>query len=348
MRSRYTARESALGDHEGPVLSLWAQNLEGMDEAGARAKLRHGYLANPAGPGACLLLHDEASGQPVGVQCLHARTYWRGENPQRAGALADYAVASAHRSLGPALTLMRTGLALGQSRFDFVYGFPNQKSQPVCHRAGMQRIGGTRRYGRLLRSRFLLRPRLPAAVLPWAARAADLLVTLLDGLHLLRHGLGLAWREVQPDDARLDDLWRRRPAGLLLCERSTATLQWRYGGADTLDWRLAIAEDGRGRSFGYVAWACRNDLVLIGDFFCTDPDRGTRRLLTSFAWWARRLPASAVSLEFFGRAEVEKQLRGAGFIAKSGASPLYVAPGRQPAPADGQHLYVTGFDRDGD
>ena len=88
--------------------------------------------------------------------------------------------------------------------------------------------------------------------------------------------------------------------------------------------------------------------MLIGDFFCIDPRRDTGRLLASFGWWARRLPASAVSLEFLGAAEIEKQLRRAGFIAKPGDSPLYLAPGRRAAPGNTQELYITSFERDGD
>lgn len=348
MRSRYTARESALSEHQDPILSLWSQNLDGMTPPAAHTKLRHGYLANPAGPGLGVLLHDEASGQPVGVQCLHARTFWQDGVAQHVAALADYAVGQAHRSLGPALTLMRTGLGLGAARFGFVYGFPNARSQAVCTRAGMQRVGGTTRYGKLLSSRFLLRSPRRGAWWSWLAGPADGVLRLLDAARTLQHARGLRWSDAAPGDARIDAIWQRRDPRLLLSERSARVLGWRYAPEGFPGWRVSVAEDAHGQPLGYVAWARRDDVVLISDFFCGRPEHDTCRLLTGFARHMRRERASALSLEFYGCDEVARQLRRAGFFAKPGVSPLYVAAGQVRAPADAQAWYVTGFDRDGD
>lgn len=348
MRSRYTARESALTEHEDLIQSLWSENLDGMTPVAAHAKLHHGYLANPAGPGIAMLLQDEASGRPVGVQCLHARTFWRGGTSYLVAALADYVVAPAHRSLGPALTLMRGGLALGASRLGFIYGFPNAKSQAVCSRAGMQRLGGTTRYGKLLRLRFLLRSGRHPALKPWMTRPADAALRALDAVRTMFHATGLRWSDATADDPRLDEIWAGRDPELLLSERSAQMLGWRYAPPGFPGWRISIAEDREHRPLGYVAWTCRDDILLISDFFCRRPKQDSCRLLTGFAWFVRHQPASALSLEFQGPREVADQIRRAGFLAKDGVAPLFFAAGTGDVPTDAQCWYVTGFDRDGD
>ena len=346
MRSRYTAHESDLSEHQELVSSLWADHLDGMTAPAARTKLRHAYLANPAGPGSCLLLHDEASHRSVGVQCLHARTFWHGTAAHRAAALADYVVVPAHRSLGPALTLMRAGLTAAWQGLDFVYGFPNRQSEAVCVRAGMRRIGGTTRYGKLLRARFLLRAHPQRRWLAPLARPLDALLHLIDAARALRHARGLRWSDATADDPRIEAVWQQRDPGLLLSERSARVLAWRYAPEGFPGWRVSVAEDAQGRPLGYVAWACRDDVVLVSDFFCSRPAQDTCRLLSGFVRHVCRQPASAVSLEFHGSPEIASQLRRAGFLARPGVAPLYLA-GAQ-ASVDASAWYVTGFDRDGD
>ena len=253
----------------------------------------------------------------------------------------------AHRSLGPALTLMRAGLGAAQEhRLDFVYGFPNPKSAAVCVRAGMQRAGGTTRYGKLLRTRFLLRAHRHGAWLSRWARPVDALLQLIEAARGLRHARGLRWSDATADDPRIDAIWQQRGPRWLLSERSAHVLKWRYAPEGFPGWRVSVAEDEQGCPLGYVAWACRDDVVLVSDFFCSRPERDTCRLLIGFTRHVRHAPASAVSLEFHGSPEVAKQLRRAGFFARPGVEPLYLAPTQ--APVDARTWYVTGFDRDGD
>ncbi|AKJ31117.1 hypothetical protein [Caldimonas brevitalea] len=347
MRStRYIAEESAIAGNEATLASLWAQNLPDYTAALAQAKLQRSYLGNPAGPGACVLLQEQASAQTVGVQCLHARVFWRGSQPLHAAGMADYVVGQAHRSLGPALTLMRRCIAVGKSRFDFVYGFPNSKSEPVCTRAGMVRVGGATRYAKLLSSGLLLRQRVPKPLQPWLAAPADLLLRAFDAVRQRRHANACSWRAVRADDPGLAQLWERRPAELLLSERSPAVLAWRYPAR--AGWQLSLASDADGQPCGYVAWRSVGHDVLISDFFCADPDRDTHRLLAGFCHVARRERAHAVFLEFYGRPQITGALRRAGFVPRPARTPIFLAHGEETAWEDAASLYITAFDRDDD
>ncbi|MCW7541670.1 hypothetical protein OOT46_28125 [Aquabacterium sp. A7-Y] len=348
MASKYIAQESAIVGNEATLAFLWSQNLPGVTRPWAEDKLQRGYLANPAGPGACVLLREEASSQAVGVQCLHERLFWFGERCLKAAGMADYVVAQAHRSLGPALTLMRRCLDIGQARFDLVYGFPNSKSAAVCTRAGMTPVGGATRYGKLLRSRVLLRRRVPSWLQPLLAAPGDVLLAALDRLRLRRHSAGLSWHEIEPDDPALAILWERRRRDLLLSERSPAMLSWRYPRHTGVPWRLSLACDEQGWPLGYVAWRLQPDSAVVSDFFSVDPDAATLPLLSGFCEVARAAGAATVQLEFHGRPQVVQALRQAGFRMRESHAPIFLNPGAVAGFTGPDSLYLTAFDRDDD
>ena len=89
-----------------------------------------------------------------------------------AAAIADFAVARDHRSLGPALMLIRAIASLGSERFDLVYGLPNPSATAVCRRGGLRQIGAVQRYVKVLRWQYLLARRVPS----WMAHLLSALV----------------------------------------------------------------------------------------------------------------------------------------------------------------------------
>ena len=141
MAISYHIEEADLSTAAAAIQGLWVANLVGHDARSAAAKLRLGYAENPAGTGTAILLYPQGDDRPSGVQGLHPRLFHFGTRRLRAAGLADYAVDEAHRSLGPALMLMRRGSELGAERFDFTYGLPNRKAAAVVARAGLKRIG---------------------------------------------------------------------------------------------------------------------------------------------------------------------------------------------------------------
>ncbi len=132
MSIQYSTEEADLSIAASVIQSLWVKSLVGHDLRSARDKLHHGYLANPAGRGTVILLKAGGLEEAQGAQGLHPRLFHHGAHPIRAVGLADYVVNAEHRSLGPALMLMRRGAQLGAERFELVYGLPNAKAAPVC------------------------------------------------------------------------------------------------------------------------------------------------------------------------------------------------------------------------
>jgi hypothetical protein len=346
MTDGYIVEAASILLHAPAVLALWQHSL--MDLSGDRAqhKLRQGYVDNPAGSGVCLQLRAASDDALVGVQCLLARDYFVGERHVRVATMADYVVADRHRTLGPALKLMRRTIEEGRQRFDLVLGFPNEKSLAVSTRAGLREAGRLMRYGKLLHTRFLLRRKLPVAVAWLLSLPLDVAIAAWDFVRPLRWSAGLAWQATTTADPALDQIWQLRPDHLLLADRSARALSWRFAG-DSVPAQLWIARDRHAQPVGYVLWSTEANTVVLRDFLCTGPTQRLGALLASFCWHIRRTRAAAVSIEFIGAQDVHAAIADAGFIAKADTLPVtgVDAAGQTPVPT---HWYMTPFDRDND
>lgn len=348
MANSYRIDVASLSDSAAAIEALWVDNLVGHGSGGASAKLRLGYQENPAGSGMALLLYPDGSDSPKGVQGLHPRIFHFGAQRLRAVGFADYAVDPAHRSLGPALMLMRKSIQLAAERYDLVYGLPNQKAAPVLQRAGLRRLGVVRRYAMPLSARDRFAVRMPRWLAALCSPLVDVVLALRERL-LTAAELGpLQCMSVEWLDPVFDDLWARRPATLLLSERSGAMLHWRFGMPERGNWKACVARDQAGVARGYVIWRLKQGLAEVGDLFSPEPEAWTASLLMAFSRMARQAGAASASVTFFGRAQVVEQILASGFILRPQLAPLFTLPNGSNDLAAEENWYVTDFDNDAD
>lgn len=342
----YSVQEAGFRDHAQSILRLWTDGLAGVTGASAAHKLEHGYFANPSGEGRCIVLHTTSTPQPIGVQCLHIRRFLIDQRELRAAALADYVVSPEHRSLGPALQLLKQSVAIGVGSYDLVYGMPNQKSLAVCKRVRLNQIGLLERYGRLLKLRFVYRSSQQPVWFKLGAPLADALLGAVDGLYRLIRGKRIQARDAAWSTPDIDTIWGQRTPALLLCERNRANLAWRYGpDPASQGWTLTVLSRGS-QPIAYVVWRIEQDIAVVSDYFCAEPESDLLDVLLAFCAHARRHDACAISLEFFGSPGVAGSLKRAGFIAKEGGAPvvLQFAPGT--AAIAPEQFYLTSYERD--
>lgn len=347
-RTAYSVREADLDADAAAIAALWAANLGGYDAQSAGAKLALGYRDNPAGGASVQLLGVEGEPAPQGAQGLHARRFWLGERAFRATGFGDFVVNAAHRSLWPALVLMQHCVQLAAARFDLTYGFPNAKAEPVCVRAGLARFGDIRRYAAPLSSRTFLARHMPTWIAHAAASLVDIALRLREGYRHRRAPERLFCRPVEWNHPAIDELWSRRPATLLLSERSGELLRWRFAAPGRGAWRLCLGTDGRGIPQGFVVWRDRGGLAEIGDFVATDPARWTAPLLRAFIDVARDAAQRSVSVEFFGAEEVVEQIQQAGLGLRPERRSIFTSKGLPPGLAEPTAWYITTFDDDAD
>ncbi len=345
----YAAQPFDIAHEEKAFCALLTRNIAGLSPEAAQRKWASGYLANPAGGGFGMGLRHRERDAWVGALCLQERRWHFGNAVAPVLCLADFNVDAEHRSLGPALALMKAAIAEAEARGVAVYGFPNAAARGLVKRAGLSSLGRMQRFGKLLSLRFLGRKSLeraaPArAVLATFAPVLDPLLWVFDTLLRLLRGGGLHARTAAFGDAWIDEVWAHRDAGLQLSERSAAVVAWRYRSDLREGWRVARIDNRQGAPVGYVVWRLLNGIAEIGDVFCAHAPLDTTGALLALSGHARREGALAVSMEFFGHAGVATGVRRAGFLSRNTDDEIL---GRGAAlSAWAEHGYLTGFDRD--
>jgi hypothetical protein len=349
MSSRYAVDVPPLEACRAETQSLWVLNLASCTATAAATKLDLGYLANPAGTGSIVLLRTVPEAEVIGVQGLHPRVLHLGASRIQAANLADFAVSASHRSLGPALMLMKRAMASAAASFDLVYGLPNAKSAAVCRRAGLRSLGTVQRHAKPLRSRSLLARRLHPGLAAVLAPFADIGLQLRDAWRR-RTVRALRCRDVAFDDPAMDALWAQRDGSLLLSERSAAMLHWRYGRHGRGEWRVTLAEAPDNTPVGYIVWQLRDGVAFASDFFSPVPQEQTAALMLAFGAHARDQGAHVVTTLFFGMGAVSAALQRAGFTVRGQDRLVFIghAQAELAAVDPGTRWYTTGFDNDAD
>ena len=348
MATNFSIEDADLTSTSTRIQSLWVEGFVGYDNAGAAAKLHLGYLSNPAGVGNILVL--KVDGQIQGTLGIHPRAMYCGIRQVRAVALADFMVSRKHRSIQPALMLMKHTAINMASSFDLVYGAPNLRAAPIFLMAGFNCIGNRRRFAKPIASAPHVLNYLPH----WAARlcapAADLALELVDRVRSLKIGPQLSFKNGAWDDTVLDKIWAQRPKGCMFSNRSSHMLHWRFGATGRASWLLSLAYANDSTVQGYVVWRQDKGLVEIGDFFCIDTLKRTGALILAFTRWIKhgRVGATSITLELFGNPVVVEQLKSAGMLMRPQINPLFVGKDAPSNLSDPAQWFFTSFDSDAD
>lgn len=340
----YTLRRVDLGEETCRFLKSW---LSGDASAKCKAK----YKDNPAGMGVCLLLESVHSGRPVGVQCIASRRFSFDDTLVTGGIIADYFVEPLHRSLGPALALMKETLALGEGTLGFLYGFPNEKAEVIFRRVGAPLLGRLGRYVKPLRSDRFVSESLPDRLrgLNWlVSGSANMLLALENILIAARVRRGWSWKHVDDFGELFDECWAGSNKGdWLIGERSSEILRWRYpaGGVH----RISVALEQRtGRQDGYIVWRRCDDTIEIMDFFCRDPPKQLFHLLSSFSQHIANINAHKICLEFLGPEVLVSKIVKAGFRNRNSNPVILLSAEPQLGSLTPESVFLTSFDRDTD
>ena len=355
MPTQYSVEPAHLASRSSEVLALWTANLPGYDLANARAKLQLGYLANPAGTSHVLLLMAEgAQGlqSTEGAQGLHARCFQFGTQTLKVAALADLVVNADHRSLGPALMLMRRSVEVAHENFELTYGLPNERAAAVCTRAGLRSLGSLKRYAKPLASREKLGQHLSPALAVFFAPLIDRVLTARDAWRGAKLGLRLTCRSCSWNHPVLDEVWAQRGAGLLLSQRTSAMLRWRFDGSrlpqSSPRWEICIAHDASSAVQGYVVWRQSAGFFEVGDFFVKDVAQHLTAMMLGFARFAKRHSAVSISLQYFGNPRVVQGLLAAGMQVRPEQAAVFIGASTPAAFTDPDVWYFTAFDNDAD
>jgi hypothetical protein len=316
---------------------IWTANLE----IGTDPELKHAWLYRDAPdrpPAVFLLIAEGGNGKtgPVGTAGVGIRRVVIGERELRAGLLGDLAVDREHRSVMPALTLVREVRTWALGTLDLAYGFPNRSAEGVFKRAGYKPLGTITRYVRVLRhAKYLERvgaaelARLPAAMRPIASAAlaspaaASLLARGVDAAMLVRGGSGIlrAARRLKLEwsttaDPRLDLLWSSaRHDYDVIGARTARFVDWRFFRGPFAGTRsLVLAVDRSGAPQAYAVIELKDEVAHLRDLFGHRDD--VAGLVDRLAPALYRRGATSISFRYLGARWLVDVLVGRGYVAR--------------------------------
>ena len=329
------------------ICSLWRSGLfaAGLYEE----KFDWYYERNPEGMPNALFLHHSSVISAVGIAVTGHRRMRFNDVTLLAGVLVDFVVRPEFRTLFPALLLQNEMRRLALQTHQIVWGLPNRRATAVFSRAGYQCLGQMVRYVRVVRSSVYLVRHLPrwmsrtlGPIIDWARLSIVVLRSLGTRSYVTQ------WQDCP--DARFNDLWVRSAAPQqLMGVRDERYLTWRFVDSPFRAhsfFTLVSASDNR--LIGYAACEFVQHAVRVSDFLVDSnvPD-AFGSLWRELVRETRRMGCASLSVEFLGSALVQRELKGAGLVARD-QIPLYVATTAEQRPlVQEQYWYVTCADVDG-
>ena len=343
----YDVRTADLRHDRDTVLTQWKKGLGHGEQAAAIFDWI--YRDNPVGDGTIFLLCTGSRGEVVGAKGVSPRFWVICGKQDRAGVFGDFVVDPGHRSLGPALTLLRESVRQSANEFFLLYGFPNRRAVPVYLRSGYEKFGEITRYGKVLRSRHYLESRLPtwiAAVasvfVDWGLRLDDYLKRLVSARN--RDG---AW--TTEIDGRFDRLWARVDKdNLAMGARTAEFLRWRFIDKPGARHEVFVLARRDGKELdGYVVCNIDNrGVVTVEDILAADFDRTFYSLLSTFVRAARKRGCTAITFEFLGLRRTEPTLKSLRFSPRSQRDIYCHKSNVVEQSANGGEWYFTAADED--
>jgi hypothetical protein len=319
----YSLEQPSLEAAEADLVRLWDHNLALHGDA-AR-KYVWTCREAPAPPLAELLLRAE--GVAVGCIGVMPRSFSVGGQDVRAGLLGDLAVDAAHRSVLPALTLVRGARKVALEHGALSYGLPNPAAAPVLRRCGYREIGQLTRYACVLRHAAFVRRKVE---LPGVPEAAGVFLDAAGFARMLPYAaraLGafrLDW--LDDTDRRFDRLWNAARTDYdVVGERSAAMISWRFLHHPSERCQLAalVAREHPHELFAYAVVDRDGGLARIRDLFGHAGSLGPLLDLLLPALLVRG--ASSVSMRYFGHPRLVSLLLARRFVARESRWPVLVA-----------------------
>ena len=346
--NKYNVRAADVAQDRDAVLALWNQAFGHRQRS---IKYDWCYGQTPQGVGRLYILGYGENDTAIGVQGIVPRSWWFKGKAASVGICADLAVEKNHRSIGPALTLVRRVIELEQrlGSAEMLFGFPNSKSEALYRRAGYTKMGEITRYARPLRLRhWLARKGIPVPVVTLLGAIADLV--LRTHVALSSMFLPQQWRcvPVTEFDKRFDELWSRvAPQAGPMVPRNSGYLRWRFCKSFVRQVRVMVLEANDGRIDGYVIYRIgENKMVSIQDFLAVENVRALPAMLNSFVREMYKRGYYGISLEYFGPKPIADALIHAGFSPRE-CNPIYVVLNESAdSLVQGPPPYFTASDRD--
>ncbi len=303
------------------INALWEKNF------GKDLNARYSWLyENERSPAPFVFTAESEQSAVVGMIALMHRNFSFREKDVPGGQTIDFMVDKEYRNLFTALKLQKSVIqAAHDMRIELVYGFPNEKSEPVQKRTGFADIGPFQRWVKVLHTEPRLSKILNSsqAAKPLSA-AADFALHIGSREFWHSHTNQIQASIEQGFDSRFDDLWKSvRRHYPLIGERNADFLSWRFNNCPHKKYRVFCIHDNNRRLLAYAVFFQENDRIHVDDFLARD-EKCLDHLLIQLSALMRRSVVSSISLRFLGSSNVEEVLSRNGFLRRPSQERLLV------------------------
>lgn len=309
---KYTVVTGNVSTDKPLLAELWERNLGG--NSAMRDKVEWYYTGNPSGTGQCFLLNaanDEGETETVGSASVGVRLLHTRNRIYRAALLGGLVVNQEHRTLFPAMQLMRSVKRSCAEAYDITYAFPNEMSVGLCEKNRYYTLGDIKRFVRVLDyTPYLQRKGLPYPL----ARLGDGLIRLLPVARRFRLHSTEQVIMLKGFASRIDELWERaRDNYPIIGNRTSALLDWRFRQYPVEEaFVMALADRGGDRLKAYAVIVKDGEVARVKDFLGDSPE-SIGRLLANLPQPLRHDGYSSLSLRYLGGEAMEQVIQDAGY-----------------------------------
>jgi len=354
MAIEYEVSRRAPDQVKPDLLRLWRHNLRVEGEADDRFAWtyddppevwRHVFV----------LAMREPDREPrvIGTAGAEIRPFASGTRTLRVAVGCNLAVDVSHRTVRPALELVRAVRRGTRADFDLTYHLPNERAQPLYRRAGYHDLGPTTRYVRVLRHAPYVEKVVAA---PLLARVTGPVVDAFVGARHVASRRRAA-RELEIEwlarvDGRFDALWERARADYpIVARRDAAWLGWRFAHTHGPTRIASLVERARPRALrAYAVVEHIERVAHVRDVF--GPLGDLDALLALLPDALRREGVTSASFRYLGSPTLVALLHRHGFRPRDAKLRAWVDPGdglteRERAMAlQASSWHLTEFDED--
>lgn len=310
------------------------------------------YLSNPAGPAQVWVAYAK-NGNPVATSAAIPRLIRVGDTLVKGAVLGDFAVDPAHRSLGPALQLLKATLApVTTGEYALTYDYPSESMYVIYRRMASRALGDEHRYVRLLSAVPALSHRYGKGIVStYVGKGVDILIWLRD---LSSRVTGNIEIEPFPDEFHTE-FWKlstricgSRTASV---DRNAAYLNWRFRQHPERNHTTLVARRD-GALVGYVILhPTEEQSLVIDELICLPVDDIVRALMSGVLSFARSVDAVKIQCTVLENSPVENVLKKSGFSCRgSSIGPVVftsATSGLNEQVSDSNCWWLGDGDRDG-
>lgn len=282
------------------IIKFWENNFPQWPSG----KFDWYYQTNPSGSAECWLIKHEETAEIVGATAVFPRDFQKNNVKVKAAITGDFGVDKKHRILGPALKLQKS--TTQENEYQFLYGFPNNNSEPVQKRVGFKKVGDAMRYVKVLKINPYLERKIKSD--PLTKLISPMLNAFLK-LFFLKGKFNKSnyhYNISDSVDQRFDELWQSSDTGdLIIGERNSKYLDWRLQQCPYYNFKLfTLTNEKKNKLCGYVAYYISENTVFIMDIFASDLNENFKRVLSAFIYAFSKENINSISVSFLGNDRV--------------------------------------------